>query len=61
MTPNLEKPVLSVRGLKQHFKSGRGKSKLVVKAVDGVYFDIFKGEVFGVVGESGCGKTTTGR
>lgn len=53
--------ILSVRNLKQHFKSGRGKNKLVVKAVDGVSFDIQKGEVFGVVGESGCGKTTTGR
>ena len=54
-------PVLSVRNLKMHFKSGRGKNKLVVKAVDGVNFDIFPGEVFGLVGESGCGKTTTGR
>jgi len=60
---NNEKPpvVLSVRHLKQYFSSGRGKTKLVVKAVDDVSFDIFKGEVFGLVGESGCGKTTTGR
>ncbi len=49
--------LLSVRNLQQYFKSG----KFETKAVDGVSFDIFKGEVFGVVGESGCGKTTTGR
>ncbi len=54
-------PILSVRNLKMHFKSGIGKNKLVVKAVDDVSFDIYKGEVFGLVGESGCGKTTTGR
>ena len=54
----MEKEVLlSVQNLQQYFKSG----KFETKAVDGVSFDIFKGEVFGVVGESGCGKTTTGR
>ena len=56
-----ETPVLSVRGLKQYFKSGVGKNKLVIKAVDDISFDIYKGEVFSLVGESGCGKTTTGR
>ncbi len=58
---NTETPVLSVRNLKQYFKSGYGKNKLVVKAVDDISFDIYKGEVFSLVGESGCGKTTTGR
>jgi oligopeptide transport system ATP-binding protein len=56
-----QQPILSVRNLKQHFKSGFGKKKLIVKAVDDVSFDIYKGEVFSLVGESGCGKTTTGR
>lgn len=56
-----ETPILSVRNLKQHFVTGVGKNKLVVKAVDGISFDIYKGEVFSLVGESGCGKTTTGR
>ena len=58
---DMKTPVLSIRHLKQYFVSGHGKNKMVVKAVDDVSFDIFKGEVFGLVGESGCGKTTTGR
>ena len=54
-------PVLEVKNLKQYFTSGFGKNKVVVKAVDDVSFNIYKGETFGLVGESGCGKTTTGR
>ncbi len=53
--------VLSVRHLRQYFKSGFGRNKLVIPAVDDINFDIYKGEVFSLVGESGCGKTTTGR
>ncbi len=53
--------VLDVRNLKQYFSNGIGKNKVVVKAVDDVSFQISKGETFGLVGESGCGKTTTGR
>ena len=49
--------LLRVENLCQYFKMGRGENK----AVDNVSFDIKKGEVFGLVGESGCGKTTTGR
>ena len=49
--------LLKVEHLKQYFKMGKGE----LKAVDDVSFDIKKGEVFGLVGESGCGKTTTGR
>ena len=49
--------LLSVRHLEQFFKMGRQQ----LKAVNDVSFDIYKGEVFGLVGESGCGKTTTGR
>ena len=53
--------ILRVESLKQYFKSGFGKNKIVVKAVDDVSFEIKRGEVFSLVGESGCGKTTTGR
>ena len=52
---------VSVRHLKQFFKFGHGRNSLTTKAVHDVSFDIKKGECFGVVGESGCGKTTTGR
>ena len=53
-----EETLLRVENLCQHF---RLDAKTVNKAVDNVSFDIKKGEVFGLVGESGCGKTTTGR
>jgi oligopeptide transport system ATP-binding protein len=56
--------LLSVKDLKMHFpiKGGLlGRTQGYVKAVDGVTFDILKGETFGLVGESGCGKSTTGR
>lgn len=58
---NNNQPLLEVKNLKQYFTSGVGKKKVVVKAVDDVSFNIYKGETFGLVGESGCGKTTTGR
>ncbi len=59
---NAERDILlDVRNLQQHFKSGIGRNKVVVKAVDDVSFQIPRGTTFGLVGESGCGKTTTGR
>ena len=54
---NNQEALLKVEHLCQYFKMGAGE----LKAVDDVSFDIKKGEVFGLVGESGCGKTTTGR
>src|SRR4030065_2820388 len=56
--------LLHVDGLKKHFPIMRGLIRRqvgAVRAVDGISFDIRSGETFGLVGESGCGKSTTGR
>ncbi len=55
--------LLQVQGLKKHFPVTRGwrEEKALVLAVDGVDFSIHRGETLGLVGESGCGKTTVGR
>ncbi|MBB6348357.1 dipeptide ABC transporter ATP-binding protein [Nonomuraea muscovyensis] len=57
-------PLLSVQDLQKHFPVHKGLLKRqvgAVKAVDGISFEVFKGETLGLVGESGCGKSTTGR
>lgn len=56
-------PILKLEDLKVYFNigGGLGRKKDVVKAVDGISLEIYPGETFGLVGESGCGKSTTGR
>ena len=62
MSQNLNQPLLEVKDLKQYFDINVGAFKTKpLKAVDGVSFSINKGETLGLVGESGCGKTTVGR
>jgi peptide/nickel transport system ATP-binding protein len=64
MEPSENKLMLEVKDLCKHFPVQGGffdKSEGIVKAVDGVNFEVYQGTTFGLVGESGCGKTTTGR
>ncbi|HEY9446062.1 MAG TPA: dipeptide ABC transporter ATP-binding protein, partial [Burkholderiales bacterium] len=64
--PHEERPLLEVRGLKTYFETATGLQSLggargIVRAVDDVSFFVRRGETVGLVGESGCGKTTVGR
>ena len=64
MTTNGGQPLITVRGLKKHFPIHGGllrRQVATVYAVDGVDFEVQPGEIFSLVGESGCGKTTLGR
>lgn len=61
----MSEPILKLEGLKKHFNTTTGglfnKQKAILKAVDGIDLEVRPGETVGLVGESGCGKTTAGR
>lgn len=57
----MQAPLLQVEGLKVHYPTTNRRQQNYVRAVDGVSFELQAGETLGLVGESGCGKTTTGR
>lgn len=57
MSNSERKKILEVKNLKQYF----GSSNQPIKAIDDISFDVYEGETLGLVGESGCGKSTTGR
>ena len=58
MEKNSKEILLEIKNLKQYFNEGKRNE---VKAIKGISFDIYKGETLGLVGESGCGKSTTGK
>ena len=62
--PEGTKPILTVEDLRVYYPIRKGVFRTTaghVKAVDGIRFQVYRGQTLGLVGESGCGKTTTGR